>query len=90
LDPTYGDEMNDAASVGSRKSTRSLRSTSSRKSSRSVRSNSSRKGGRKTDRYGALPFDEEGYCHAHPSVRLAKKKALGGWKVCAYTGVNLN
>lgn len=73
-DPNY-DDVNDAASQSSR------RSASSRKSGRSVKSNSSRKGGRKTDRYGALPFDEEGYCHAHPGVRLAKKKALGGWKV---------
>ena len=73
-DPTY-DDINDAASISSK------RSTSSRKSSRSVKSNSSRRGGRKTDRYGSLPFDEEGYCHAHPGIRLAKKKALGGWKV---------
>ena len=77
-DPNY-DEMNDNASFSSKAS---RRSAGSRKSARSVKSNSSRKGGRKTDRYGALPFDGEGYCHAHPSVRLAKKKALGGWKVC--------
>jgi len=86
IDPSY-DDMADNASVcskSSRRSTTSFRSTGStrsKKSARSVKSNSSRKGGRKNDRYGALPFDEEGYCHAHPSVRLAKKKALGGWKV---------
>lgn len=86
VDPNY-DDMADNISVcskSSRKSTTSFRSTGStrsRKSTRSVKSNSSRKGGRITDRYGALPFDEEGYCHAHPSVRIAKKKALGGWKV---------
>lgn len=80
LDPSY-DDMSEVASVSSKRSTTSFRSTGSRKSSRSVKSNSSRKGGRKTDRYGMLPFDEEGYCHAHPSVRIAKKKALGGWKV---------
>lgn len=80
LDPSY-DDMSEVASVSSKRSTTSFRSTGSRKSTRSVRSNSSRKGGRKTDRYGMLPFDEEGYCHAHPSVRIAKKKALGGWKV---------
>lgn len=86
LDPNF-DDMADNVSVSSRnsnKSTTSFRSkgsTRSRKSSRSVKSNSSRKGGRKNDRFGALPFDDEGYCHAHPSVRLAKKKALGGWKV---------
>lgn len=86
LDPDYDDN----ASVCSRRSGRSTtsfrshgsaRSRKSTKSTKSGKSNSSRKGGRKTDRYGALPFDEEGYCHAHPSVRLAKKKALGGWKV---------
>ncbi|KAL7508246.1 hypothetical protein ACHAXN_008858 [Cyclotella atomus] len=73
-DPNY-DDVNDAASATSK------RSTSSRKSTRSVKSNGSRRGGKKTDRYGALPFDGEGFCHAHPGVRLAKKKALGGWKV---------
>lgn len=82
FDPNY-DDMADNASVSSRHSKSSHRSTSSRKSTgaRSVKSNSSRRGGKKTDRFGALPFDGEGYCHAHPSVRLAKKKALGGWKV---------
>jgi hypothetical protein len=73
-DPDY-DDMADNRSMKSSGSARS------RKSTKSVKSNSSRKGGRRTDRFGALPFDEEGYCHAHPSVRLAKKKALGGWKV---------
>ncbi|KAL3810554.1 hypothetical protein ACHAXA_009787 [Cyclostephanos tholiformis] len=73
-DPDYDD-------MADNKSMKSSGSARSRKSIRSVKSNSSRKGGRKTDRFGALPFDEEGYCHAHPSVRLAKKKALGGWKV---------
>jgi len=89
LDPNY-DDMADNVSLSSRnsrKSTNSFRSTGTARSGRStrsrksVKSNGSRKGGRKTDRYGALPFDEEGYCHAHPSVRLAKKKKLGGWKV---------
>ena len=80
LDPSY-DDMSENASVSSKRSTTSFRSTGSRKSSRSVKSNTSRKGGRKTDRYGKLPFDEDGYCHAHPSVRIAKKKPLGGWKV---------
>lgn len=83
IDPSY-DDMSELASVSSKRSTTSFRSTGSRKSSRSVKSNASRKGGRKTDRYGSLPFDEEGYCHAHPGVRIAKKKALGGWKVSSY------
>lgn len=78
-DPSY-DDMSEVASVSSKRSSTSFRSTGS-KSTRSVKSNASRRGGRKTDRYGMLPFDEEGYCHAHPSVRIAKKKALGGWKV---------
>ena len=79
IDPDF-DDMADNISVSSRRSTTSFRSTGSarstrsKKSTRSAKSNSSRKGGRKTDRYGALPFDEEGYCHAHPSVKLAKKK----------------
>mmetsp|Transcript_12596 Transcript_12596/g.27226 ORF Transcript_12596/g.27226 Transcript_12596/m.27226 type:complete len:672 (+) Transcript_12596:395-2410(+) len=83
LDPEY-DDMADNVSLSSRnsrRSTTSFRSRGSVRSSRSKRSaksgNASRKGGRKTDRYGALPFDEEGYCHAHPSVRLAKKKVRG-------------
>eukprot|EP00569_Conticribra_weissflogii_P015443 CAMPEP_0171398204 /NCGR_PEP_ID=MMETSP0880-20121228/5762_1 /TAXON_ID=67004 /ORGANISM="Thalassiosira weissflogii, Strain CCMP1336" /LENGTH=602 /DNA_ID=CAMNT_0011912151 /DNA_START=141 /DNA_END=1949 /DNA_ORIENTATION=+ len=74
VDPNY-DDLNDTASFSSRTS---RRSTSSR---RSAKSNSSRKGGTKTSRYAALPFDDEGYCHAHPGTRLAKKKTLGGWKV---------
>jgi len=88
LDPNY-DDMADNASVGSRRSATSFRSTGtaksgrSRKSARSVKSGAAggKKGGRKGDRYGALPFDGDGFCHAHPGVRLAKKKALGGWKV---------
>ena len=83
----------DDMSVSSKKSTRS---TSSRKSSRSVRSSTSRgaatggggsgsgsKQGRasKSGRYGALPFDGDGYCCRHPNIQLAKKKALGGYKI---------
>jgi len=88
LDPNY-DDMADNASVASGRSGKSFRSHGtaksgrSRKSTRSTKSGAGggRKGGRKTDRYGALPFDGDGFCHAHPGVRLAKKKALGGWKV---------
>jgi hypothetical protein len=76
-DPTY-DDMADNRSM---KSTGSTKSKKSMSGGRSVKSNSSRKGGGKSDRFGALPFDGEGYCHAHPSIRLAKKKTLGGWKV---------
>ena len=66
------------------KSGKSARSTSSRKSTRSVRSTASRgKPGKaqKSGRYGALPFDGDGYCCQHPNVQLAKKKALGGFKI---------
>ena len=69
------------------KSGRSARSTSSRKSSRSVKSSTStRSSGKrgqatKSGRYGALPFDGDGYCCRHPNVQLAKKKALGGFKI---------
>jgi len=27
------------------------------------------------------PFDNQGYCHRHSNVRLAKKKLTGGWKI---------
>lgn len=71
----------DDASVSSKKS---ARSASSRKSSRSVVSSGSRgKPGQatKSGRYGALPFDADGFCCRHPNVQLAKKKALGGFKI---------
>jgi hypothetical protein len=32
-------------------------------------------------RPSARPFDEKGYCHHHPHVKLAKKKFTGGWKL---------
>lgn len=62
----------------------SKKSTSSRKSTRSMKSTASRgKPGKasKSGRYGALPFDGDGYCCRHPNVQLAKKKALGGFKI---------
>lgn len=76
-----GDVGEDDYSV---KSGRSARSGSSRKSSRSVKSTASRgKPGKatKSGRYGALPFDGDGYCCRHPNVQLAKKKTLGGFKI---------
>lgn len=61
------------------------RSAKSTKSTRSTKSSSYSKGKRgeavKSGKYGALPFDGEGYCCLHPSVRIAKKKAIGGWKI---------
>lgn len=65
-------------------SKRSARSTSSRRSTRSAKSSVSRsKPGKatKSGRYGALPFDGDGYCCRHPNVQLAKKKTLGGFKI---------
>ena len=66
--------MDDAVSVSSR-------SVSSRKSSRSVVSTSSRGKKASSGRYGALPFDGEGYCCQHPSVMMAQKKMMGGFKI---------
>lgn len=62
----------------------SKRSSSSRKSSRSIKSSTSRsKPGKatKSGRYGALPFDGDGYCCHHPSVQIAQKKTFGGFKI---------
>ena len=79
-------------SKSSRKSTTSILSMGSAWSSKSKKSccssRSRRKGGNrgssKDDKYYASPFDAQGYCHTHPSIKLAKKKSLlngGGWKV---------
>jgi len=69
-------------SSSSRRSTRSTRSTRSSTSSRS----SSRPGkAASSSRYGALPFNEDGFCCRHPSVQLAKKKALGGFRIIHHT-----
>jgi len=59
---------------------------SSRLSNRSTRSSRSvLRGGmkilslyKKEERH---PFDDEGYCHRHSNVRLAKRKFTGGWKI---------
>lgn len=66
--------MDDASSVSSR-------SVSSRKSSRSVVSANSRGKKVSSGRYGVLPFDGEGYCCRHPSVQMAQKKLMGGFKI---------
>ncbi|KAL7530598.1 hypothetical protein ACHAXR_003591 [Thalassiosira sp. AJA248-18] len=71
------------------KSGRSGKSTSSRKSTKSggtgggkknSRSGKSGKAGQ-SGRYGALPFDGDGYCCRHPSVQIAQKKMIGGFKI---------
>lgn len=66
--------MDDAVSVSSH-------SVSSRRSSRSAVSTSSRGKKVTSSRYGALPFDGEGYCCQHPSVQMAHKKMMGGFKI---------
>lgn len=78
-----GDVGADDYSVKSGKSAKSARSATSRKSGRSVKSGARGKPGAATGsgRYGSLPFDNHGYCCRHPNVQLAKKKALGGFKI---------
>ncbi|KAL3772829.1 hypothetical protein ACHAW5_009506 [Stephanodiscus triporus] len=68
--------LDDDISVSSKRSTKSTRSNASRRSSASARGKSGT--ATSSGRYGALPFDGDGYCCHHPSVQLAKKKALGG------------
>mmetsp|Transcript_14305 Transcript_14305/g.30467 ORF Transcript_14305/g.30467 Transcript_14305/m.30467 type:complete len:455 (-) Transcript_14305:150-1514(-) len=63
------------------RSGRSSRSNSSRKSTKSTASRGKPGKASKSGRYGALPFDGDGYCCRHPNVQLAKKKALGGFKI---------
>ncbi|KAL3784196.1 hypothetical protein HJC23_001395 [Cyclotella cryptica] len=74
------DDRMSVCSKSSRKSSRSLGSRSV-KSSRSVRSTASRGKAASSSRYGALPFDADGYCCRHPSVQLAQKKMMGGFKI---------
>lgn len=65
------------------------RSVASRHSTRSTRSSRSVSPGRRkilplssnNRKEESRPFDDKGYCHRHSSVRLAKKKFTGGWKI---------
>ena len=70
----------DAISVRSGKSTRS---TSSRKSSSGTGTQRCGTSGKasQSGRYGELPFDADGYCCRHPSVQIAQKKMIGGFKI---------
>ncbi|KAL7464840.1 hypothetical protein ACHAXS_005165 [Conticribra weissflogii] len=69
----------DAISVSSKNSRKSTRST---RSAKSTKSGKAKKGqATKSGRYGNLPFDGDGYCCRHPSVQIATKKLLGGWKI---------
>jgi hypothetical protein len=74
------DDRMSVCSKSSRKSSRSVGSRSV-KSSRSVRSTAEKGKAAKSSRYGALPFDGDGYCCRHPSVQLAQKKMMGGFKI---------
>ena len=70
----------DRVSVSSKDSRKSTRSTTSRKSTRSARSRGKSGQAAKSSRYGQLPFDGDGYCCQHPSIQIAQKKLMGGWK----------
>ena len=74
------DDRMSVCSKSSRKSSRSVGSRSV-KSSRSVRSSATPGKAAHTSRYGNLPFDADGYCCRHPSVQLAQKKMMGGFKI---------
>jgi hypothetical protein len=74
------DDRMSVCSKSSRKSSRSVGSRSV-KSSRSVRSTAEKGKAAKSSRYGVLPFDGDGYCCRHPSVQLAQKKMMGGFKI---------
>jgi hypothetical protein len=59
-------------------------SVCSGRSSKSCKSNKSGGGGGKSNRGRKVKepqYDGEGYCCMHPSVRIAKKKTMGGWKL---------
>jgi len=60
---------------------RSVKSNKSTRSNRSSRSTSKRGQAASSSRYGSMPFDGDGYCVHHPSIQLAKKKKLGGFKI---------
>jgi hypothetical protein len=70
----------DRMSVCSKSSRKSSRSVGSR-SVKSSRSTAEKGKAAKSSRYGALPFDGDGYCCRHPSVQLAQKKMMGGFKI---------
>ena len=72
------DDLMSVCSKSSRKSSRSVKSS---RSTRSVRSTAEKGKAAKSSRYGALPFDADGYCCRHPSVQLAQKKMMGGFKI---------
>lgn len=74
------DDRMSVCSKSSRKSSRSVGSRSV-KSSRSVRSTAEKGKAATSSRYGVLPFDADGYCCRHPSVQLAQKKMMGGFKI---------
>ena len=70
----------DRMSVCSKSSRKSSRSVGSR-SVKSSRSTAEKGKAKSSSRYGSLPFDGDGYCCRHPSVQLAQKKMMGGFKI---------
>eukprot|EP00578_Thalassiosira_sp_NH16_P014362 CAMPEP_0181114866 /NCGR_PEP_ID=MMETSP1071-20121207/21130_1 /TAXON_ID=35127 /ORGANISM="Thalassiosira sp., Strain NH16" /LENGTH=425 /DNA_ID=CAMNT_0023199041 /DNA_START=596 /DNA_END=1874 /DNA_ORIENTATION=- len=80
MEDKYVQENLDNRSAASRQSGRSSRSvaSSSGGGSRSKKLPSKKK--YKSPQY-ECPFDNQGYCHRHSNVRLAKKKITGGWKI---------
>jgi len=64
------------------KSSRTIRSVSSHKSTKSLgMTKLSKSKPSESGRYGALPFNGDGYCCVHPSVQIALKKKTGGFKI---------
>jgi hypothetical protein len=67
-------------SDNTRKSTRSMNTTATTTTTtaKSLRASSGKAA--QSGRYGALPFDSDGYCCKHPSVQIAQRKLMGGFK----------
>ena len=83
-DTNVGIGISDSVSVYSKKSTISTLSRQSTRSAKSTAS-STRSGvsgkASSSGRYGEMPFDGDGYCCRHPSVQIAQKKMMGGFKI---------
>lgn len=67
-------------SNNTRKSTRSMNTTANTTTTANTSRASSGKA-TQSGRYGALPFDSDGYCCKHPSVQIAQRKSMGGFKI---------
>lgn len=73
----------DAQSATSGKSSRSNTSRRSTRTTNTITRTTREVSGKATTsgRYGALPFDSDGYCCRHPSVQIAQRKLMGGFKI---------